>query len=141
MFFRKFAIYYFLGVWGTLGDFAAARGPEQANNAKFVCMRNAYPVNPVWGAMCPWGPRYGRSGGGLGAISSVDRRFCLLGTQPTKNRFGRNSAPRDLSRMFWVVGTAFVLRSLRNEFFGKLAIHWLGDLEKFRDPVRGPKRA
>ena len=25
-------------------------------------MLNAGPVNPVWGPMCPWGPRYGRFG-------------------------------------------------------------------------------
>ena len=29
-------------------------------------MLNADPVNPVWGPMCPWGPSYGRLGGGGG---------------------------------------------------------------------------
>ena len=32
-------------------------------------------------------------GGGLGAVSSVGYRFCRLGTEPTKNHFGRTSAP------------------------------------------------
>ena len=31
--------------------------------------------------------------GGLGAISSGGDRFCLLGTQPTKTRVGRNPGP------------------------------------------------
>ena len=29
---------------------------------KFDRMLNGDPVNPVWGPMCPWGPRYGRFG-------------------------------------------------------------------------------
>ena len=40
-------------------------------------------------------------GGGLGAISSVEDRFCLLGTQPTKNCFSRNSAPPGSFREFF----------------------------------------
>ena len=31
--------------------------------------------------------------GALGAVSSVGERFSLLGTQPTTNHFGHNSAP------------------------------------------------
>ena len=50
-------------------------------------------------------------GGGLGAVSSVGERFCRLGSQPTKNRFGRNSAPpASFSGIFWLIGTA--LRNL-----------------------------
>ena len=60
---------------------------------KFDRMLNADPVNPVWGRTCPWDPRYGRFGEGLGAVSSVGAQFCQLGTQPTKNCFGRNLAP------------------------------------------------
>ena len=30
-------------------------------------MRNADTVNPVWGPMCPWAPRYGRFFFGRGA--------------------------------------------------------------------------
>ena len=40
------------------GPFWARRAPT-----KFVCMLNADPLNPVWGPLCPQGPRHGRSRG------------------------------------------------------------------------------
>ena len=107
--FREIRDLLVFGAWGTWRNFAtpfgAQTGPKTPKRrfsrswgalwakrplTKFDRMLNADPVNPVWGPMCPWGPRYGRfffGGGGLGAISSVGDRFCGLGTQPTK-RFG-----------------------------------------------------
>ena len=76
------------GFFQFWGPFWAKRPPT-----KFDRMVNAAPVSPVWGPMCPWGPANGRFFWGLGAILSVGDRFCRLGTQPTKIRFGRNSAP------------------------------------------------
>ena len=75
----------FTGFWGSGGLKEISRPPGAQNGPKtpksvfsrswgpfwakrpppnFVCMLNADPVNPVWGPMCPRGPRYRRSGGG-----------------------------------------------------------------------------
>ena len=68
--------------------FSRSWGPFWAKHpsTRFVCM-------PCLASHLSPGPRYRRSCGAWGPFSSVGDRFCLLGTQPTKNGFGRNSKP------------------------------------------------
>ena len=78
-------------------NFAASWGPEQAKNAenlahwgpfwvkrpptKFDRVQNADPVNPV---CCPWGPSYGRLGGGGGHFVSWGPLFSVRGQTKKK---------------------------------------------------------
>ena len=71
----QFTIYWIFGGLGDLERFRGRPGPETGQKhrkggspvlglTKLDRMLNADPVNPVWGPMRPWGPRYGRFGGG-----------------------------------------------------------------------------
>ena len=111
----------FTGFWGSGGLTEISRPPRAQNGpktpksgfswswgplwvkrplTKFVCVLNVDPVNPVWGPTCPWDLRW-PSRGELGAVSAVGDRFYWLGSQLTKNRFGRNSAPPASFREFF----------------------------------------
>ena len=70
-------------IFGSWGPFWARRPPT-----KFVCG----PSEPCLGSHVSPGSEIRALWGGLGVISSVGDRFCLLGTQPTKNCFSRNLA-------------------------------------------------
>ena len=87
------------------------RGPKLAGNTKKwispvlgvvlgetsadqICLRANYgPSGPCLGSHVFLGPGIWPFWGALGAISSGRDRFCRLGTQPTKLRFGCNPAP------------------------------------------------
>ena len=69
-------------------------------------MLNADPVNPVWGPMCPWGPGYGRLGGGWGPLRRLGTGF--VGQGPSREKivlavppaiFGNDLAHRDRVRV------------------------------------------
>ena len=94
------------------------RGPKRARNAKKsifpvlgavlgempadqICLHaKCGPTEPCLGSQVSLGSEIRVLLGGLGAILSVGDRFCLLGTQPTKNRCSRNSAPPGVFGIF-----------------------------------------
>ena len=103
-------------VLGGLGDIEKFCGPVRARNGpktaksgfsrswgpfwarrpptKFDLRAICGPSKPCLGSHVSLGPGIWPFGGGLGAVSSVGDRLCLLGTQLTKKtHFGRNSAP------------------------------------------------
>ena len=59
------------------GGFSRSWGPFWANRppTKFDRMRNPDAVNPVWSPMCPWGTRYGHSGGAWGPFPRFGTSF------------------------------------------------------------------
>ena len=110
-------------VLGGLGDLekfcGSVWGPKLANNTKKwifpvlgavlgetpadqICLRaQCGPSELCLGTHVSLGPGIWPFLGGLGAVSSVGDRFCLSGTQPTKNRFGRNSPPAGSFQVFF----------------------------------------
>ena len=110
------------------------------------------PSEPCLGSHVSLGPGIWPFWGVLAANSPVGDRFCLLGTQPTKDPFWPSlGATGEFSGIFQLIGTAFAFRNFLTlttfptfpdvspEFFEKIAIYWSlegsGHLEKFRAPT------
>ena len=115
----------FTGFWG-LGDLEKFCGRPVLGTilgetpADQTCLHaKCGPGEPCLGSHVYLGSKLRALWGGLGAISSVRDRFCLVGPNQKKTRFGRNSAPPGV--------------------FGKLdkfASYWFfGGLRDFRGPV------
>ena len=81
------------GFFRSSGPFTAKCLPT-----KFDRTMNAGTGNRVWGPMCPWGPRHGRSEGGLGPFRRGVLGRCL----------GRNPA---VPGSFWAIGGSSEPRS------------------------------
>ena len=74
----------------------------------------ADPVNPVWGPMLPWDPRYGRFGGAGGRFVGWGPVFVSFGPKNlwTRKKFGKN-----LEIFFFVVFSKNVFPSKTERFF------------------------
>ena len=117
-------------------------------------MLNADPVTPVWGPMCPWGPGYGRFGGGWGSFRWLGTGSVCQGSSEKIIVSAVTRRQRGGFRTFWLIGTAFALRNFLTpttlgsvwDFFRQFAMYRFfrgpGDLEKFcgrPGPKTGPK--
>ena len=108
------------------------------------------PSEPCLGSHVSLGPGIWPFWGALGAISSVEDRFCLLGSQPTKTSFWPDlGATGEVSGNFWLIGTRcatfvrprlLMVRPPAVKIRDLLILGGLEDLKKFCGPVWGPKR-
>ena len=111
-------------------------------------MLNADPVDPVWGPMCPWGPGYGRSGGGWGPFRCLGtglvcrepnlQKTVSAVTRRHRGAFGNVSVHRKRVRDS-PLSSSDDVEGFHPSFFKKIAIYWFsegsGHLEKFQAPT------